>query len=161
TLTGPQKVMALGQTLDIQVTPNAIAFDAAGGTVMLDMKLLIEGAENSPGAIITPNGAPTLDPGSGLALGIADDLATEALAQLVATGLLNVKLPGTTAQLQMTSPPMVSADATDGKLHVVLPDMIVDLGSGGRLAVNAAIAVSLEPADGGSSLAIKLGTPAI
>src|SRR5262249_3146502 len=115
TLTGPQKVVALGQTLDIQVTPNAIAFDAAGGTVMLDMKLLTEGAENSPGAIITPNGAPTLDPGSGLALGIADDLANEALAQLVATGLLNVKLPGTTAQLQMTSPPMVSADATDGK----------------------------------------------
>jgi hypothetical protein len=161
TLTGPQKLPVLGQTLDLQVTPSAIAFDPSRGDVMLDMKLLIEGAERSPGFIFTPNGAPALDPGRGLAFGIADDLANDALAQLAAKGLLNLQLPGTSAQVTMTSPPMLSADPKDGKLRLVLPDMIVMLGQKGRIAVNAEIAFAAQPADGGSSLAIELGTPAI
>ncbi len=161
TLTGPQQLPVLGQTLNLQVTPSAIAFDPAGGDVMLDMKLLIEGAEHSPGFIFTPNTAPALDPGRGLALGIADDLVNDALAQLTAKGLLNLQLPGTSARVAMTSPPMISADPRDGKLRVVLPDMIVTLGSDRRLAVNAEIALTVQPADGGSALSIDLGTPAI
>jgi hypothetical protein len=163
TLTGPQKLPVLGQTLDLQVTPSAVAFDPSKGDVMLDMKLLIEGAERSPGFIFTPNGAPALDPGRGLALGIADDLANDALAQLAAKGLLNLQVPGTNAQVTMTSPPMLSADPQDGdgKLRLVLPDMIVMLGEKGRIAVNAEIPFAAQPADGGSALAIELGTPAI
>ena len=161
TLTGPQKIPVLGQTLDLQVSPSAVAFDPSGGNVMLDMKLLIEGAEQTPGFLFTPNGMPALAPGKGLALGIADDLANEALAQLAAKGLLNLTLPGTTAQLTMTSPPMISADPTDGKLHVVLPDMLVMLGGSGQIAVNAQIALKLVPTADGSSLAIELDTPAI
>jgi len=161
TLTGPQKLPVLGQTLDLQVTPSAIAFDPSGGDVMLDMKLLIEGAEHSPGFIFTPNGAPALDAGRGLALGIADDLANDALAQLAAKGLLNLQVPGTSARVTITSPPMISADPKDGKLRLVLPDMMVMLGGKGRIAVNAEIALAIQPADGGSSLAIELGTPAI
>jgi hypothetical protein len=161
TLTGPQKLPVLGQTLNLQVTPSAVAFAPARGDVMLDMKLLIEGAETSPGFIFTPNGTPSLDPGRGLALGIADDLANDALAQLTAKGLLNLQVPGTSAQVTMTSPPMLSADPEDGKLRLVLPDMIVTLGSQRRLAVNAEIALAVQPADGGSALSIDLGTPAI
>jgi len=161
TLTGPQKLPVLGQTLDLQVTPSAVAFTPSGGDVMLDMKLMIEGAEHSPGFLFTPNGAPALEPGGGLALGIADDLANEALAQLAAKGLLNLQLPGTTAQLRLTSPPMISADPADGKLRLILPDMMVMLGAKGRMAVNAQISLALQPADGGTSLAIELGTPAI
>lgn len=160
-LTGPQKLSVLGQTVDLQVTPSAIAFDPAGGNAMLDMKLMIEGAEHSPGFLFTADDAPALEPGHGLALGIADDLANEALAQLAAKGLLNLQLPGTTAQLTLTSPPMISPDPTDGKLRLVLPDMMVMLGAQGRLAVNAQISLALKPADGGSSLAIELGTPSI
>lgn len=161
TLTGPQKLPVLGQTLDLQVTPSAIAFDPSGGDVMLDIKLMIEGAENSPGFIFTPNAVPTLDPGGGLALGIADDLANDALAQLAAKGLLNLQVPGTSAQVTLTSPPMISADPQDGKLRLVLPDMVVMLGSQRRIAVNAEIALAVQPADGGSALAIELGTPAL
>jgi hypothetical protein len=161
TLTGPQKLPVLGQTLDLQVTPSAVAFDPSRGDVMLDMKLLIEGAETSRGFIFTPNGTPALAPGSGLALGISDDLANDALAQLAAKGLLNLQLPGTSAQVTITSPPMISADPQDGKLRLVLPDMMVMLGAQGRIAVNAEIAIAVQPADGGSALAIELGTPAI
>lgn len=161
TLTGPQKLPVLGQTLDLQVTPSAIAFAPSGGDVMLDMKLLLQGAESGPGFIFTPNAAPALAPGDGLALGIADDLANDALAQLAAKGLLNLQIPGTSAQVTMTSPPMISADPKDGKLRLVLPDMMVMLGSKGRIAVNAEIALAVQSADGGAALAIELGTPAI
>jgi hypothetical protein len=160
-LTGPRRLSVLGQTLDIQVTPRAIAFTPAAGNVMLDMKLLIEGAESSPGFIFTPNQAPVLDAGGGLALGIADDLVNSAVAQLAAKGLLDMQLPGTSARLTITSPPMVSADPEDGKLRLVLPDMIVMLGATKRIAVNAEVALTVRSVNDGTALAIDLGTPAI
>jgi hypothetical protein len=169
-LTGPQKVAVLGKTINLQVAPSAIAFDPSGGNVMLDMKMLIEGTETSPGFTFTPNGMPTLVAGDGLALGIADDLANDALAQLTSTGLLNVALrqPGSSfnsAQIMMTAPPMISADGTDGRLRLILPDMMVTFLDQGtpvaRAAVNVQIALAIKPADGGSSVAIELGTPAI
>lgn len=161
TLTGPQRLPVLGQTLNLQVTPSAIAFDPTGGDVMVGMRLLLDGAESSGGFLFTPNGAPALDPGAGVALGIADDLVNDVLAQVAAKGLLNLQLPGMSARVMLTSPPMVSADTTDGKLQLVLPDMMVMLGEQGRVAVNAKIAIAVRSAEGGASIAIDLGTPAI
>jgi hypothetical protein len=59
-----------------------------------------------------------------------------------------------------------SADGTDGKLRVIVPDMMITfLDSAGapvaRAAVNAQIPLALKPADGGASVAIELGQPAI
>jgi hypothetical protein len=161
TLTGPQKLPVLGQTLNLQVAPSAIAFTPAAGSVMLDTRMLIEGAESSPGFIFTPNDAPTLDAGGGLALGISDDLANDVLAQLAAKGLLNMQLPGSTARLTLTSPPMISPDPKDGKLRLVLPDMMIMLGGTKSLAVNVEIGLTVRSINDGTALAIDLGTPSI
>lgn len=162
-LTAPQKVMLLGKTIDIQVAPTSIAFDPSGGTVMLDMKMLIEGTENSPGFTFTPNGMPALDAGNGLAIALADDLANEALSELTSTGLLNLSLPtgGASAQLQATSPPMIAADPDgSGKLRLILPDMNISLPAG-KAVLNAQVDVSIGPGTNSGSISINLGTPSI
>ena len=169
-LAGPKQLTVLGKTIDVQVSPSAISFDSSGGTVVLDMQMLIEGTENSNGYVFTQNGMPALDPGDGLQLGLADDLANEALSELTATGLLNLSLPeqgGTfdSATLTATSPPMISADPADGKMRLVLPDMMMTFTSQGtpvaKAALNAKIDLAISPAQGGSSVAIDLGTPDI
>lgn len=169
-LTGPQKLTVLERGLTVQVAPRAIAFTPAGGNVMLDMKMLFDGAP-AAGFTFTPNGMPSLSAGDGIALGIADDLANDALAQLTAQGLLNLNLKQegsdfTLAKVTATSPPTISADGTDGKLRVIIPDMMVTfVDQAGtpvsRAAVNAIIPLAIKPADGGSSVAIDLGTPSI
>lgn len=169
-LAGPKQLSVLGQTIDVQVAPSAITFDSSGGTVVLDMQMLIEGTENSNGYVFTPNGMPTMDPGDGLQLGLADDLANEALSELTATGLLNLSLPeqgGTfdATTLTATSPPMISADPSDGKMRLILPDMIMTFTNQGtpvgKAALNAKIDLQISPVQGGSSVAIDLGTPQI
>lgn len=168
-LTGPQRLAVLGKTVTLQVAPRTIAFDASGGEVMLDMRLAIDGT-SSPGFTFTPNGTPALEPGTGIGLGIADDLANDVLAQLASTGLLNLTLrqEGSDfdlAQIAATSPPMISADGSDGRLRLILPDMLVTFLERGtpvaRAAVNAEIPVAIKPAAGGSAVQVDLGTPAV
>jgi hypothetical protein len=167
-LTGPQKLSVLGKTIDVQVAPSSIAFAPAAATVVLDMTMLIEGAEQSGGFLYTANGMPALDAGNGLALGVADDLANEALSQLVGTGLLDLSLPlpggaFDTAQITPTSSPMISADTGDGKLRLVLPDMMLTFSKNGtplaRAALNAQVELAATQAPGSSTIAIELGTP--
>jgi hypothetical protein len=168
-LTAPQKVSALGQTIDIQVAPSAVAFDPTAATITLDMKMLIEGTESSPGFTFTPNGTPTIAPGDGLELGLADDLANEMLAELTSTGLLNLPLPSLggplDASIAATSPPMISADPSDGKLRLILPDLTMTFTHQGtpvaHAAINAQIDVAIHPGTAGSTISIDLGTPAI
>ena len=139
---------------------------------MLDMKMIFDCAPSAAaGFTYTTKGMPALSAGDGLGLGIADDLANDALAQLTAQGLLNLNLKQegsdfTTAKVTATLPPTISADGDDGKLRVIIPDMMVTfLDPAGtpvsRAAVNAIIPLAIKPADGGSSVAIDLGTPSI
>jgi len=167
-LTGPQKLNVLGKTIDLQVAPSAVSFDPTGGLVVLDTKFLIEGAENSPGFIYTDNGMPTLDPGNGFQLGIADDLANEMLAQLNALNMLNLSMPaegGTfdATDMAMTVPPMISADAADGNMRLVLGDMMMTFKQQGKVvghaAVNAQIDLKIDSANNGYGIAINLGSP--
>jgi hypothetical protein len=169
-LAGPQQLQVLERAMTVQVAPRAITFDDSGATALLDLKMLIAGAENSPGYTFTPNGIPPLTSDGGIALGIADDLANDALAQLTATGLLNLNLKQegaefNTAKVTATTPPVIAADGTDGKLRVIVPDLMVTFLDRdvpvSRAAVNAQIPISISPVDGGSSIAIELGTPAI
>ncbi len=112
-----------------------------------------------------------ISPLDGLALGIADDLANDALAQLTATGLLNLNLKKagaefTTAKITATMPPVIAADGTDGKLRVIVPDLMVtfldqDQPVSRVATVNAEIPISITPTADGSSIAVDLGTPAI
>jgi hypothetical protein len=167
-LAGPQKLPVLGKTIDVQVAPSAVSFDPSGGLVVLDTKMLIEGAENTPGFIYTDNGMPNMSPGAGFQLGLADDLANELFAQLSGLGMLSLSMPqpgGTfdTTDLAMTVPPMISADPADGKMRLILGDVDMTFKLAGKqvakAAVNAKIDLKIDPANNGYGIAISLGTP--
>jgi hypothetical protein len=169
-LGGPQQLDVLGTTLDLQVAPSAISFDATGAVVALDMKVLLGGSESSPGFIFTDNGTPALHPEDGFQLGVADDLANEMLAELQATGLLELTVPAPGglfdgAQIHMTLPPMISADAADGKLRLVLGDVLATFTNHGtpvaRAAINATLDLKVTPLVNGASVALELGPPDI
>jgi hypothetical protein len=169
-LSGPQTLMALGKTITVEVDPSDVVFDAEGGLVTLDMKMLIGGTEMSKGFIFTDNGIPSMDPGEGLQLGLADDLANSMLSQLVATGLLNLHMPaqgGTFdgTEMKMTSPPMISADPANGMMKLVLPDMIATFTNHhspvGQAAINAIVELKIAPANNGYGIAIELGKPVV
>ena len=169
-LAGPQTLPVLGHQLTMQVAPSAVSFTPEGGLVEIDMKALLAGSESSPGFIFTSNGSPAMDPTFGFQLGLADDLANELLAELAAVGALNLSVPQNvgvfdTVQIQMALPPMISADATDGQMRLMLGDMLATyLSRGapvGKAAINAKVELKISPGAGGGSVALQLGTPEI
>jgi hypothetical protein len=169
-LQGPKQLMVLGKTITVEVDPTDVVFDSEGGLITMNTKMLIAGTEMSKGFIFTDNGIPTMDPGQGLMIGIADDLANSMLSQLVSTGLLNLHMPaqgGTFdgTEMAMTSPPMISADPATGMMRLVLPDMIATFTQGGtptgRAAINAVVELKISPANNGYGVAIELGKPVI
>lgn len=168
-LGGPKTLNVLGKTITVEVNPSAISFTNEDALITLDMKMAIAGAESSK-FIFTDNGVPDMNPGTGMQIGIADDLANSMLSQFVALGMLNLSMPangGTFdgSTIAMTSPPMISADPIDGKMKLILPDMMTTFTLGGnpvgKAAINASVDLSIAPANGGSGVAIVLGTPSI
>ena len=169
-LGGPQKLDVLGKQLELQVAPSAISFDPTGALLAMNMKTLLGGSESSPGFIYTDNGAPSMDPGHGFQIGLADDLANEMLAEATAVGMLDLTMPQAggsfdAAQIHMTLPPMISADAADGQLRVMLGDMVATYTNHGtpvaKAAISAKIDLKIAPLTNGTSVAVQLGTPEI
>ena len=90
-LGGPQKLNVLGKTHRRAGLASDVTFTSTGGLVTLNTMMLIEGTEKPARASSSPTTAcRRMDPGSGMQLGIADDLANEMLAEVAATGLLNL-----------------------------------------------------------------------
>jgi len=170
-LGGPKQLSVLGKTIDVEVAPSDITFTSTGGLVVLNTKMLIEGTESSKGFIYTDNGMPNMDPGQGMQIGLADDLANELLSQVLATGLLNLDMPVTggtfdNSHIELTSPPMISADPTDGQMRLFLPDMMATFTMQGRpvakAAINAKVDLKIVPAMGNDyAVALQLGKPTI
>jgi hypothetical protein len=169
-LGGPQRLDVLGNTLDMQVAPAAVSLTPRGALVTLDMKALLAGSQSSPGFIFTDNGMPSIDPGRGFQLGLADDLANELLAELQAVGLLDLTMPTPTAafdetRIQMSLPPMISADAASGEMRLVLGDMLATYTRQGtpvaKAAINATVDLKIAPTGGGRLVALQLGAPDI
>jgi len=167
-LDGPQMMDVMGKTLHMEVDPTTIDIDSSGALVTLSTKVLVAGSENSPGFIFTDNGMPSTDAGTGLQLGLADDLANEMMAEVTAIGMLNLSIPahgGTfdSTSIAMTLPPMISADPADGKMKVVLGDMMATYTDHGTPVAKAAISATIElkvvPASNGFGVALELGTP--
>ena len=165
-LDGPKQLDVLGKQVTVQVAPAGVAFTTEHGIAQLDMKMLIAGTETSKGFIFTENGTPAMDPGTGMQIGLADDLANEVLAQLTATGLLKIAMPahaGTfdNVAVAMTSPPMISADPTDGRMRLILPDMMATYTLQGtpvaKTAINARVDLAVAPSNAGYGVAIDLG----
>jgi hypothetical protein len=167
-LAGPQQIDVLGKLLTLQVSPAAITLEPSGAIVALNVAALLAGGESSPGFIYTDNGVPTLDASTGFQLGLADDLANELMAEAQASGLLDLSLatPGgafDTAAVHMKLPPMISADGTNGALHVVLGDMQATFISHGTPVASAAISATIDlrviSTNNGYGVALELGTP--
>jgi hypothetical protein len=165
-LAAPQQVDVLGQKLDLQVSPTAIAFTPAGALVTMNLKALLEGSESSPGYIFTANGVPAMDPSHGVQLGLADDLVNELLAEVHALGALDLSIQQDfgafdAAQFQLTLPPMISASTTDGALRLVIGDMLVTFTSHGatvvKAAINAQVDLKIAPAASAQEVALQLG----
>ncbi len=168
-LAGPKQLELLGKTMNMEMAPADISFDPAGGLVVLDMKMMIGGAESAK-FVYTPNGMPNLDPGTGFQIGLADDLANEMMAEATAIGLLNLSMPkpsGTfdTIDLSMTLPPMISADPADGMMKVVLGDTVATFKLNGnpvaKAAINATLGLKISTAANGYGVALELGEPVI
>lgn len=168
-LAGPKQLDVLGKTVSMEMAPADISFDPAGGLVVLDMKMMIAGAESAK-YVYTPNGMPNLDPGAGFQIGLADDLANEMMAEAAALGVLNLSMPkdgGTfdTIDLSMTLPPMISADPTDGFMKIVLGDTIATFKNNGvpvaKAAINARIDLKINTAANAYGVALELGKPVI
>lgn len=168
-LAGPKQLDVLGHQLTMQVSPSDISFDPNGALVTMNMSMLIGGAEQSK-FVFTQNGTPNADAGQGFAFALADDLANEMMSEAHALGVLNLSMPaqgGTFdgTDIKMTMPPMISADPTDGKMRIILGDMIATYTNHGtpvaKAAINAKIDVAIEPAANGYAVALKLGTPEI
>jgi len=167
-LAGEQSVDVMGKTLQMQVDPSAVDIDSSGAYITLNTKMLIKGTETSPGFIFTDNAMPNIDPGNGFSLGLADDLVNEMMAEMKETGLMNLAMPATggtfdNTNIAMSLPPMVSADPADGKLKVILGDMIATYTDHGtpvaKAAINAAIELKVVPAANGYGVALELGKP--
>jgi hypothetical protein len=168
-MAGPKQLDVLGKQLTVQVAPSDILFDNDGALIGLDMAMLIGGAEKAK-YVFTENGSPAIDSSQGFTIGLADDLANQMIAQAHALGLLKLSMPASGAtfdstDIEMSLPPMISADPSDGKLRVVLGDMLVtfvDHGTPiGKAALNATIDLAIEPAANGYAVALKLGKPNI
>jgi hypothetical protein len=181
-LGGPQQLDVAGHKLDLQVAPSAIQFTPTGALLEIDMASKFEGSDTSPGFIFTANGAPAMDATYGVQFGLADDLVNEMLAEVHALGMLNLSMPQDvgvfdTAQIQLTVPPMISADGSDpqnpgqspgqspGKMKLVLGDMFATFTSHGtpvaKAAINARVELAIAPATGGGTIALQLGPPEI
>ena len=169
-LAGVKKLNVLGKTIDIAVTPQDLSFDASSAVVSLGTSMLIEGSEKSPGFIYTDNGTPTMTPGDGLQMGLADDLVNEALAEFTAIGMLKLSMPtngGTfdNIDIDMTTPPMMSADPADGKMRLFLGDMKMTFTLAGQpvgeAMLNAKVDLAIATANNGFGVAVQLGTPDI
>jgi glucodextranase-like protein len=169
-LAGPKSLDVLGKKLDLQVAPSLVDFSPDGGVVEMNMKAMLQGADASPGFIFTDHAAPVMDRVVGLQIGLSGNLANELLAELHALGALNLSMPQNagvfdTAQIQLTMPPMISADASDGEMRVVLGDMFATFTSHGtpvgKAAINAKVELKIAPVAGGGAVALQLGKPEI
>ena len=134
------------------------------------MTMSIAGAEAGK-FIFTDNGQPDMDPGTGMQLGIADDLANSMLSQSVALGLMNLIMPaaGRHVRRQRDRDDLAADDLRrarpTARCILVLPDMMATFTNGGtpvgKAAINATVDLQIQPSTNGLGVAIQLGTPNI
>jgi len=157
-LAGPQQIAVLGKMLDLEASPAAITFSHDGATVTMNLQAKLEGSETSPGFIYTTNGSPAMTMTNGIQLALADDLVNEMLAEVHALGVLDLHLQQDfgifdDVEINLTMPPMISANNSDGSMRMVLGDMIASFTDHGQPVITAAINAQVD-------LAILRGTNA-
>jgi hypothetical protein len=148
-LAGPQRFTIRDQTVELQASPNALTFTNAGALVTINIAAKIDGSETSPGFIFTPNGTPQMAVGTGVQVGLADDLVNEMLAEVHALKMLDIHMPldlgvFDAADFKLAVPPMISANNADGSMRLVLGDMIASFTDHGKPVLNAAVNAQVD-----------------
>jgi hypothetical protein len=165
-LGGPKHIDVLGNSVSLEGSFSDIVFTNEGALASLNVQAAIGGGEASPGYIYTPNGTPEMDSSYGLQVGISDDLLNDMLSQVHALKILDLELNKDfglfdNAKIDMTLPPMISADTEDGSVRLVLGDMIVSVTNDGstlvRAALNARVDVQVARGESENDIAIKFG----
>jgi hypothetical protein len=165
-LAGPQELEVLGKKITFQVDPTAVDIHANGALITLSTKVQVAGSENSRGYVFTDNGLPSMNPGQGVKIGLADDLVNQLLSQVTSIGLLNLEIPAQAGSfdataVEMTSAPMVSADPADGKMKIVLGDALITYTNHGepvgKAALNAVVELKVVPSASGQDIVLELG----
>jgi hypothetical protein len=165
-LRGPKQLDVMGKTVALEGSFSEVQFTTAGAMVSLNLAASIGGGEASPGYIFTANGTPKLEMGHGIQLAISDDLLNDVLAQVHAMHVLDLDLKKDfglfdSASIELTLPPMISANTDDGSVRLVLGDMVVTVTNDGstlvRAAINAQVDVAVDRGTDASEIAIKFG----
>jgi hypothetical protein len=165
-LGGPKSFSVLNKSITLDASPADIQFTGAGALASMNLAAHIGGGEASPGYIFTPNGAPEMDVSRGLEVAISDDLLNDMLAQIHAMRLLDLRVEEDfglfdVIDLKPMLPPMISANTADGKVRLVLGDMIGTVSNKGstlvKAAVNASVDVKISSTDNAQDIAIELG----
>jgi hypothetical protein len=180
-LTGSSlQVEVLGKMMTISVTPTLAQFDTNGGVIAMDTDIRVMDAEG--GYVFTPRPMPSAGAlgaaGQGFRIALADDAVNQVLASLHASGALEFSMPlgdggagsalGALADrldIHMPLPPMVRADVSDGKVDVVVGDLIAEIvdesDSGDSVVTKVAISGRLELSPGivGGRLVMQTSAP--
>jgi hypothetical protein len=132
----------------------------------MNVAAMIEGSEASPGYIFTDNGVPAMDASHGFQLGLADDLVNELLAEVHALGVLDLAVQQDfglfdAARFQLTMPPMISANTSDGAMRLVIGDLVATFSHHGqtvaRAAINAQVDLKIAPGADAREVALQFG----
>jgi hypothetical protein len=150
-------VAAMGQTIDLSITPTAMSWTEAGGRIALDTTSVVRGVEGAS-FLSTPTDAPEAMGPAGLAVALADDVANQLLAGMWTSGALEIGYtPGAgdpvraffpdaeSLAIELMLPPVVNADTTTGTMKLAIGDAMVDvLAPGGVSLARFAISAELD-----------------
>lgn len=172
---GSWNVRALGQTVQLQVAPTTVSFDAQGGTIVLQSNATLADVEGAS-YLVSPSPLPSASAmaGGGLRLGVADDVANQILAGFWASGALEQEIATSEGDpitatfgdqvdrvtVRLMLPPTLRADEASGAAHIAIGDLMVEIvdddggeGTLARFAISAEIGLRVETAaDGRLSL---------
>jgi hypothetical protein len=164
-----------GHAVDLAMTPSVVAIDDAGVRLQMNAAVTVAGSERSPGIAVVRNSMPELATDDGFALAIADDFLNGLLAGAWAAGAMTYSLDlggGDYGQIgvlfdgvdiEPLQAPMVSAHRGDGKVELIVPDLIATFRNGGEVVTKIAIngRLDLALAQAGDRLTLVVGTPAV
>jgi hypothetical protein len=169
-LAGPKTVALMGHQVTFNVTPSDISFDPTGGLVILNTQMSIAGSESAPGYVFVDNGFPTINAGQGFQIGLANNAANQLLAGVNAVGMINLSMAASggtfdATAIKTTVAPMLATDPADGKMRIIVGDMMMDFKLGekvqARAAVNVKVDLKVTSVGNGYGIALDLDKPQI
>ncbi|MEZ4360214.1 MAG: hypothetical protein R3B48_08535 [Kofleriaceae bacterium] len=170
-LDGAATTEVLGETLDLAVTPLELTASPVDARARLETSFRFRGDEAGPGFVYVPGARPSMDASAGLELAVSAGAINQLLASFWSAGGLERAFELTTGdygglgklydrvEVQALLPPSVRAD--DGRVEVMIPELLISFRDGARLATQIALNGALElRVERGVDGALRLSTGA-